>query len=499
MNELLAQISARAATAPESLAVVGTNGQLTAAELDCAIHSFAAELRQTGITRLGLFAENSPAWVIADLACQAAGICVVPLPPFFSDTQLQNIIERAGIQALLTDTPDRLEQIIPGLPNAFASGAAFGLSLLEVADNRRSKLPEGTSKITFTSGSTGSPRGVCLSTAQQLRVAQALHAAIGLSAPRHLCLLPLSTLLENVGGVYVPLLTDGTVIVPPGADIGLEGSANLDILKMLQALERLQPTSIILLPQMLVALVAAIEDGWTPPATLQFVAVGGAKVSPDLIPLARTAGLPVYEGYGLSETASVACLNRPDCDLPGSVGRPLSHVDVRIENDEIVVRGNAFLGYLDDPQGWFPESIATGDIGHLDDRGFVHIKGRKKNLLISSYGRNISPEWVESLLLSHPILAQCVVFGDARPWCVALLATADPSCPDREIQEWIDAVNADLPDYARVRAWHRLNEPLSAAGGLMTDNGRPRRRLIERQHAPTIESLYVRPPMAKTL
>jgi long-chain acyl-CoA synthetase len=496
MNRPLADLTERVANRPDGIVLEGAVESLTASELLAAIQLFAASLQESGVQRLGLLAENSPAWVIVDLACQLAGICLIPLPQFFSDTQLVNSIESAGIDALLTDDADCLRRIVPCRAAAFKCGDAYRMTLLAVDSPRRVALPDGTTKITFTSGSTGAPRGVCLDTAQQSRVAQALNAAIGINAPRHLCLLPLSTLLENIGGVYVPLLADGTVIVPPGADVGLAGSTSLDIRKMLLALGRLQPTSIILLPQMLVALVTSIENGWTPPASLEFIAVGGGKVSPNLIRLARGAGLPVYEGYGLSETASVACLNRPDSDLPGSVGQPLQHVGVRIRDDEIVVTGNSFLGYLDDPDSWYLDLVATGDLGYVDEQGFVFISGRKKNVLISSFGRNINPEWVESQLLSHPILSQCFVFGDAQPCCVALLAPTDPACPDQEIQEWLDSVNSSLPDYARVRAWHRLGAALTAREGFITDNGRPRRTRIAQRHAQTIESLYPMQPTA---
>lgn len=490
MNELLARLSERAATNPDAVSVEGAHETLTAAGLLSGIHRFGESLQAVGIDRIGLLAQNSPAWIIADIACQYADICLVPLPHFFSDTQLLNTIERAGIDALLTDDPTRFEQIIPSYELSFDCGQAYGLTLNAITPPQRHALPDGTSKITFTSGSTGTPRGVCLDNAQQIRVAQALATAMPFTSPRHLCLLPLSTLLENIGGVYLPLLTDGTVTAPPGADVGLSGSAGLDIPKMLQALERRQPTSIILLPQMLVALVAAIDSGWTPPSSLEFVAVGGGKISPDLIHLARSAGLPVYEGYGLSETASVACLNLPGRDTPGSVGQPLEHVDIQIENGEIVVLGNSFLGYLDDPASWYPQSVATGDLGHLDEKGFLHINGRKKNILISSFGRNINPEWVESQLLGGSLLSQCVVFGDTKPWCGALLAPANADCSDQDIQAWIDRVNSGLPDYARVLAWHRLEAPLSISDGFLTDNGRPRRARIEHDYSAVIESFY---------
>jgi long-chain acyl-CoA synthetase len=490
MNELVARLVERAATSPDAVSVEGAHESLTALGLLSGVRKFSDYFQAAGIDRIGLLAQNSPAWIMADIASQYADICFIPLPHFFSDTQLLHTIENAGIDALLTDDPTRLDQIIPSYELPFDRDNEYDLTLRAVAQPRRTALPDGTAKITFTSGSTGAPRGVCLDNTRQLHVAQALADATQSSSPRHLCLLPLSTLLENIGGVYVPLLTDGTVAAPPGEAVGFSGSAGLDVPKMLQALERCQPTSIILLPQMLVALVAAINDGWTPPRSLEFVAVGGGKVTASLIRMARSSGLPVYEGYGLSETASVACLNLPESDLPGSVGQPLKHIDINIENGEIILHGNSFLGYLDDPASWYPQSVATGDLGHLDEKGFLYISGRKKNILISSFGRNINPEWVESQLLGGPLLSQCVVFGDTKPWCVALLTPGNPECPDQDIQAWIDHVNTGLPDYARVLAWHRLEEPLSAEAGFLTDNGRPRRARIEHGYRAVIESFY---------
>lgn len=490
MNQLLVRLADRAATCPDAVSVEGAHAKLTASGLLSGIHAFTACVEAAGVDRIGLLAQNSPGWILADIASQYAGVCLVPLPHFFSDTQLRHAIDRAGIGALITDDPMRIERIVPGHELPFDCGQAYGLRLRAVANAHSRNLPESTIKITFTSGSTGAPRGVCLSNTQQLRVAQALAAATQSTNQRHLCLLPLSTLLENIGGIYVPLLTDSTVTALPGADIGFSSNTGLDIPKMLQALERHQPTSIILLPQMLVALVAAAQEGWVPTPSLEFIAVGGGSVSAELIRLARSAGLPVYEGYGLSETASVVSLNLPENDIPGSVGRPLSHVDVEIEDGEVIIRGNSFLGYLDSPSSWYPQDVATGDLGHLDEKGFLYISGRKKNILISSFGRNISPEWVESEMLGGSLLSQCIVFGDTRPWCVALLTPTNPECSDAEIQAWIDRVNSGFPDYARVLGWHRLEQPLSVESGFLTENGRPKRAQVERAYGAVIDSFY---------
>lgn len=351
-------------------------------------------------------------------------------------------------------------------------------------------LPEGTAKITFTSGSTGAPKGVCLSLEQQIRIAGAIAESVPANAIRHLCVLPLSTLLENVAGVYAPLLKTGEIVIPPLANLGFSGSALTQPERLLHAISQLRPHSMILLPELLLFLVGAVKQGWRPPEELEFLAVGGARVSPLLLQQAEALGLPVYEGYGLSECASVVSLNRPTAAQPGSVGKPLPHVRVSIEEGEVVVSGNPFLGYVGEPASWYPKAINTGDLGYIDDAGFLHLHGRKKNLLISSFGRNISPEWVESELLAGPLIAQAIVVGDAQPYCAALIHARRPDIQDKDIQIWIDSINQRLPDYARVRYWARLEKSLAAVSGLLTENGRPRRVAIQAHFADEIASLF---------
>jgi long-chain acyl-CoA synthetase len=498
MNPLLEALLNRAA---DDIVIEDSVASLTAAQLLTNIEGLRRLLLRAGIDRLGLLAGNSTDWVAADLTSQFADVCLLPLPTFFADRQLLHSIDSVGVEAVLTDDPQRVIAFM-GVDQLMPDAQYWqGLTLLRLVKAPRPELPVHTQKITFTSGSTGTPRGVCLSIDQQLRVAGALNTALQLQAPRHLCLLPLSTLLENIGGIYYPLITGGTVNTPNETDTGFSGSTGLNVMSMLQAISRHQPTSIILLPQMLVGLVAALEDGWRPPAQLKFAAVGGAKVSAALIQRAREFGLPVYEGYGLSETASVACMNHPGNDRVGSAGPALSHVRVSVVDDQVVIAGNTFLGYIGEPESWGLAQVATGDIGEQDAEGYLHLQGRRKSLLISSFGRNISPEWVESEVLEHAEISQCVVVGDDRPFCSALIAAADPATGNHCIESVLQSVNKKLPDYARIQRWHRLAKPLTHSDGLYTENGRPRRTSISKYFAPVIESLYdghtnVEPPRA---
>lgn len=482
--------SLRDSVSSADVALESGMARLNLSELQSRADSVAASLSSLDAVRVAIYADNGIDWIVADLACQIAGLVAIPLPLFFSAAQVRHALENGSIDTMIADRD--IEMIVPDAQRAPVTGplppAIERLYRLQPA--RIEALPAGTQKITFTSGTTGAPKGVCLSAEQQLTLAQSLASVIGLDAPRHLCVLPLSTLLENLAGVYAPLLAGGTVVVPALAEVGLAGSSGLDVSRWLACIEHYQPDSLILVPEMLNALTLAAAAGWPVPTSLRFVAVGGGKVSPEMLRRARDLGIPAYEGYGLSECCSVVCLNVPDAYRPGAVGRPLPHVDVSIEDDEILVQGNAFLGYVGQPETWGADTVHTGDIGCIDADGFVHVSGRRKHQLITSFGRNLSPEWVESELLAGPMLQQAVIIGDDRPYCVALVLPRNSSSSDADIAAWVHATNQRLPDYARIFSWYRLPSALSHADGLLTENGRPKRIDIETTYQPVIDDMY---------
>jgi long-chain acyl-CoA synthetase len=463
---------------------------LTRAELVRSVERLARYLKELDLRCVALYADNGIDWILADLACHAIGIRIVPVPLFFSAEQVDHTITQSGVQALITDQ-NHAESIVdlvavPTPQNCFPGDMA--LYMIDADESVR--IPAGTQKITYTSGSTGTPKGVCLSADHQLQVADALAAAVPCNAPRHLCVLPLSTLLENLAGVYAPLLSGGTVIVAPLSAVGIAGSCGLNIKALMHSIDQAQPNTLILVPEILDALTTAAECGWRPPSSLQFVAVGGGKVAPQLLSRARACDLRAFEGYGLSECASVVTLNVPGADRPGAVGKPLPHVAVSIEEGEIVISGSEFLGYANQPDSWDRGAVRSGDLGHIDSDGFVVVSGRAKSQIITSFGRNISPEWVESELIAGPLLQQAVVVGDARPYCVALLYPRNVATTDDQIMALIQSINQRLPDYARVLDWQRMPEPNTPQNGLMTASGKPKRADIENHYRFEIENIY---------
>lgn len=491
MKSLEARLRQHASEHPRRTAIVGTQSWMDWATLMAASKRLQQALWAAGVQTVGLYADNGPAWILADLALSFAGLRCVPLPRFFTTAQLRHALTDSGADAVLVDD-DRLESEL-GLPLREATCGGSALRLLAVPRAGVVELPAGTAKLTYTSGTTAEPKGVCLDLAAQLAVAESLIDASGAgAAERHLCVLPLSTLLENIGGVLAPLLAGATVIAPPQAEVGLKGAAGFEPLRLLSAIERHQATSLILVPQLLQGLVLACElAGLHAPASLRFVAVGGAPVGAALLAKAQAQGWPVHEGYGLSEAASVVALNRPGENLPGTVGRPLPHVEVRIADDgEIWVRGATLLGYAGDvpraPGSW----LATGDLGAFDAAGRLCITGRRKSVYSTAYGRNVAPEWVECELTRQPAIAQAAVFGEARPWNVALLTPRALPGATLPLAEAVAAANAVLPDYAQIRHWLTTDEPFSADNGLLTSNGRVRRDAVAARYGDRLDSLF---------
>jgi len=464
---------------------------LTYGELESGLETERRWLRAAGGTRFALLADNGLGWAVADLALHLEGLLSVPVPSYFTVAQRLHALDDAGIDCLLADAPLEAREWLAGWRQVGHSDVT-GLTLFrrDLDPFAASAPATGTAKVTYTSGSTSAPKGVCLSTAQLEAVAASLAAATAsLALSRHLCLLPLPTLLENVAGLYAPLLRGATCLLP-GSHVTGMSYAGPDPSRLLACIAQSRPESLILVPELLQLLVLAAERGWPVPPSLQFVAVGGAAVSPLLLERAATVGLPVFEGYGLSECASVVCLNTPAARRPGSVGRPLPHARLRVAADgEILVSGTTFLGYLGDAPRDDGEELATGDLGTVDEDGFVTLRGRRRNVFITSLGRNVTPEWVEQEIRQFPGIRHVMVSGESRPYPVALVsAGADVAAAD--IGRAVAAANARLPDYAQVRRWWRAPRPFSFDDGLLTANGRLRREAIAARYGAQLDALY---------
>ncbi len=423
------------------------------------------------VNRIGILAPNGVDWAVAQTVGAAGGKTIVPLPPFFSAEQLGHIVRDAGVELILCSDTLRSTAIGCGVAT---QPIACDPSAEPVA------FVEGFEQIIYTSGSTGHPKGVRLGARQLGWSAQALaEATQARETDSFLSILPLSLLLETISAILLPLLVGGRAHFASESASIFDGAQRLDLVSVF---EDSPSTCTVLAPQLLGLWVQQLMiAGRRAPEGLRFVAVGGAPTPPSLIEAAWAVGIPVYEGYGLSECCSVVTLNGPGALKRGTVGRPLRGLEISIDDGEIVVEGPSVMkGYLGGPQ--LSGAWRTGDLGGLDEAGYLTVFGRKDNLLVTSQGRNVSPEWIESMLLADPRVGLCMVFGHGEPHLSALIV------PSAVGAEWFAKAGRDgalklvshscaaAPSYATPREVILATSQRLMELGLLTSNGRFRRK-----------------------
>src|SRR6266508_3710885 len=252
---------------------------------------------------------------------------------------------------------------------------------------------------------------------------------------------------------------------------------------------------------------------------LRFAVSGGAPLSREIAEFFHAAGILILEGYGLTETCPVLSSNQEDNFKFGSVGRPIPGVEIKIAPDgEILGRGkNIAQGYFKKPEataevflagGWF----ATGDIGRLDEDGFLFITDRKKDLIVTAGGMNIAPQNIENLLKGDPFISQAMVHGDRRPYPVALITlnpeelakfarekgimASDPTVLAKHpkvverVQRTVDAKNSELQSYAKVKKFAILPEDFTVDNGALTPTLKVKRKVISERHRAALDALY---------
>jgi long-chain acyl-CoA synthetase len=250
---------------------------------------------------------------------------------------------------------------------------------------------------------------------------------------------------------------------------------------------------------------------------LRLAVSGAAPINPDILRFFDSAGVLVLEGWGMTETSTAATISSPEDFKIGTIGKPFPGCEVRIADDgEILVRGpNVFQGYYKNEEatretivdGW----LHTGDLGSIDDDGFIRITGRKKDIIITAGGKNITPANLENEIKQHPLVSQCVVVGDRQPYLVALV-TLDPeeavayakehglpedpeqlsSNPEirKSIEDHVEAINEKFARVEQVKKIAILPHDLSQEGGELTPTLKVKRAVVAQKHAPAIEKLY---------
>lgn len=507
INEFISQ----ALRHPQAAAIIQLrqrdNGQFEE-EVCCSYRNLLEEARQLAAnlqaeagehTQVGMVMGNTPEWVLADIALLLADLVEVPVPLAFSWEQAAFLLQNC--QVVLTDTTGaqrlaewqasglNLQSVI--VPLTLGETPQYAPSVaLQPADTTQ----DGVIKIIHTSGTTFQPKGVMIRRHGLDALVDSLwQCALPDDYQRYLNLVPLSLLIEQVTALYMPLTSGGAVVMPP-ADMPPLGHPGVIAAQRLMLIRAARPSAMTLTPALVEALAEHAVSHGDRPGLLQalfgrevppLLAAGGAPVTEEVLQVLNAHGIPVYQGYGLSENSSVATWNSRGANRIGTVGKPLSHVEVKIAEDgELCLRSSSlFAGYSSedpsscaiDDEGW----LHTGDLATQDVDGFISIIGRKKTLIITANGRNISPEWLESTYRAVPGVQQVIVYGDRQEFLGGLFVVED-------IRQ-APAIRQAIAAYARehLNEIEFIPEPLLVPHSaeimerLFTVTGRPRRNAVK--------------------
>jgi long-chain acyl-CoA synthetase len=475
--------------------------------------ALAATIQAAGVApgdRVAHVSENRFEWIITDLALHLAGAVHVPIHVTLSGEQIAEQIIDCGARLVFVSSQEMMAKFVGGVP----AGAIFFvhdeqrercnkplLGKPAVAPSLPAPRPQSLATILYTSGTTGRSRGVMLSHANLASNAAATADAFGDDHPElRLCVLPLSHIYARTCDLYTWLYR--------GTQLVLDESRET----LARDLQLVRPAALNAVPYIYQKIADRVRtsDGDRSQVLRDFFGGrieqlngGGAPLAPETEAWYAEQGLPILMGYGLTETSPVVAASTPKSHRPGTVGKLLADVEVRIAPDgEILVRGpNVMLGYWHDEaatanairDGWFH----TGDLGELDADGFLLIRGRKKELIVLSTGKKVAPSRVELLLTASPMIEQACVFGDGRCGLVALIVpatTIEKSGDDRGARSEVfrAEITRCLATAAHEEQIHRfvlLDRPFSIDRGEMTGKLSLCRAVIARNFAAEIQGI----------
>jgi long-chain acyl-CoA synthetase len=535
--------------------------------------------------RVALMSHTRYEWTLIDYAIWSVGGVTVPVYETSSVEQVEWILSDSGARAAFAETPAHAEAIrragVAGVEHVWlieaaddaesCASLAAGSGTAEVTDeqleqHRTARKATDLATIIYTSGTTGRPKGCEITHANLLAdvrnaVEGALVEVFEVAGSSTLLFLPLAHSFARI--IQVGCLESGAVL-GHWSDTG----------SLARVLPAFQPTFLLAVPRVFEKVYnsavqqasasnvkhrifeAAVEtaiawskaasapEGGAPGPALRmrhglfdrlvyaklragvggkvmYAVSGGAPLGERLGHFFRGAGITILEGYGLTETAAAAAVNRPSRNKIGTVGLPLPGVAIKLADDgEILLRGpNIFPGYWHndaataevlDAEGWF----SSGDVGSLDDEGFLRVTGRKKELIVTAGGKNVAPAVLEDRLRANPLISQCLVVGDGRPF-IACLITLDeegvefwrkqhgrPADADvtndpeliADIQAAVDDANQAVSRAESIRRFRILETDFTEANGYLTPSLKVRRNAVLKDFADEIEALYAGHP-----
>jgi long-chain acyl-CoA synthetase len=529
--------------------------------------------------RVAVLMPNGIDWVCLDLAAHGSGLVVVGLYPHDTAASNAYILGHSDARLVLLDSEARWKSLwpfhseFPSLERAWirdvGSGparSATGPVVHELADVlanaadpplHHPATPSDLATLIYTSGTTGRPKGVMLSHFALLWNAQASAAVIPpLRNDVFLSILPIAHAFERTVGYYLPMMGGSTIAYARSAQ------------ELPEDLAAVRPTAMLGVPLLFERMSAAISAkvassvvkrnllrmtaavGWrrfvaaqrraSPglaarllwPILKRYVArpvlaafggrlrvaiSGGAPLEQGVARMLIGLGLPLVEGYGLTEAAPVVSANGLDDNLPGSVGRPLDGVEVKLTpQSELLVRSpSIMMGYWKndaetartlEPTGW----LSTGDVAEINEDGRIFVRARLREIIVLSIGEKVNPNVVEAELTRDPLFEKAVVVGNRRPFLAAVIVLnadawhlfaaskgLDPQQPNHtasklEVLARVTSLLDDLPRYAQVRALHLVLEPWTIEAGLLTPTLKVKRDVVVTLFAKEIDDLYTK-------
>jgi len=555
---------------------------VTGAEFLAQVVALAKGFAAAGIEpgdKVGFMCKTSYEWSLVDFGLWFAGAVMVPIYETSSPAQVLWNLTDSGATALILETPDhfaRYDEIAGDAPlvgKVWQMGlgdldklSSAGTAVTDEEIERRRSIAVGSDIATliYTSGSTGRPKGVILTHSNFVELTR--NAAVAMSdviAPGASTLLFITTahifarfisILCIHGGVKVGHQPDTKLLVPSmgsfkptfllavprvfekvynsseqkaetggrgkifrkAADVAVAHSKALDAGSVPLGLK----LQFVLFDRLVLSKIREALGG-----RVQFAVSGSAPLGSRLGHFYRSLGVKILEGYGLTETTAPATVNLTTKFKIGTTGPALPGVGIRIGDDgEIAVTGNnVFAGYWNNPEAtaevmdgkWFK----TGDLGSLDSDGYLTITGRKKEIIVTAGGKNVSPAALEDPIRSNPLIGQVVVVGDQKPFISALITldvdmlpvwlnnngqdatltlaeAAKNSAVLAEVQRAIDAANAKVSRAESIRKFHILSVDLTEASGHLTPKLSIKRNIIMKDFAADVEALYAANPAA---
>jgi long-chain acyl-CoA synthetase len=533
--------------------IEGAWRDISAREIAVYAARWQAFFRAEGLARgdrIALCLKNGIHWVAADQAALGLGLVVVPL---YADDNPENVawcLQNSGGRLLVAES-SRLAAALTrsGEELARADGSASKPPriLCLTADEGTANAVEAVlpkqagefqavaleddalATICFTSGTVGRPKGVMLTHGNILaNVAACERLRLARADDLFLSLLPLSHMFERTGGYYLPLSVGAKVVYARS------------ISQIVEDLASERPTIMFAVPRVFEKFAARVEEALAKAPTkrrlfkavvaaggravrgeaglvdrlvlallrarvagpvlgrlggrMRMAVLGGAPLDPSIAWLFLGLGLPVLQGYGMTEASPVISVNRPESNVPESVGAPLDNVEARIaENGELLARGPSIMkGYWNNPEasaksldreGW----LHTGDLAEIKD-GKIFIRGRLKDVLVLSNGEKLPPQDVELAILGDQTFEQAILVGEGRPFLT--LVTVTQETDEKSLIQRANQRLKEFPRYIRVRRVVASREPWTVDNGLLTPTLKVRREKVQKQFGPEIDRAY---------